>query len=147
MNPIELIYSWQALLVATAAFGVTQLMKTVLDIYWGKSLKKRASIIPAEASSRIVGKAQRKSSMMVNRVVLPVMPVILGAVFAMVVPARPEVLLDFVDARVDVAWHATMIYAAWGAACGQFSTFTFDKVKDVLGGLVKRPESSEGGEG
>ena len=114
-NPLELLYSWQALLCAAACVGVTKLVKTILNI--------------------TMGEEKRKSNKWVSKVALPVTPIVVGAVYSMAVPLRPEVLSEYVSAQVSGAW-VWLGYAGWGAACGQFSNFGYDRLREFLKGKV-----------
>lgn len=109
MNPLDLIYCWQALLVAVACVGVTQLIKTVIDA--------------------TMGKERRRNSVVLTRFVLPMAPIVIGVIVAVLVPVRPEVLIDYVQARVTNTWGELSTYALWGGACGQFADYIFTKVK------------------
>lgn len=112
MGPLELMYGWQAVLCAVACVGVTKLVKTVIDLSMGEE--------------------KRKGSKWINKVVLPVTPVMIGLVYAMLVPLRPEALIEYVGVNVEGRILQTVAYGAWGAACGQFSTMIHGKLKDFL---------------
>lgn len=145
MNPIEILYSWQAVLVAVAATGITQLVKTVIDIWWGSRAIKKGSIPPPPPAKgegpyrtaspppkpRAVGVDLRKRSVIVNRLILPMTPIVVGALFAILVPARPDVINTYVETH-EVGWTKYLIFAAWGAACGQFADYLWSKVKSTF---------------
>lgn len=111
MNPLEMMYSWQALLCAAACVSLTKLVKTVLDLSMGKE--------------------KRKANRWVTKLVLPMTPVIVGLVYAIVVPLRPEILLSYAETHLSGVW-LYLGYAGWGAACGQFSTMLHGKAMDLL---------------
>lgn len=111
LGPLSLMYSWQALLCATAAFSVTRLVKAVMDV--------------------TIGREKRKTSPWISQVALPLVPVLIGALYAVVVPLRPQVLIDYSSANLSGFW-SYVGYAGWGAACGQFSTMLHQKLKDFL---------------
>lgn len=150
MNPIEILYSWQALLVAIMASGLTQLIKTVYDIAKGRQILKKQSTpppapAPAEESvvgyrepvkPRIIGKETRKSNIWLNRVVLPSIPIVIGALIGAFIPLRPEVLIEYVQAHVDGWFTQSFVYSIWGAACGQFADYTFSKAKSLMKAAV-----------
>lgn len=117
MGPIEIIYCWQALLCAAAAWGVTQLAKTALDTVYEKK----------HGTSNA-----RRRSLIVTRVVLPVIPVMAGLAYGVLVPLRPTVLDEYVAEHVSGSTMALVAYGAWGAACGQFSTFLYDRLKKLI---------------
>lgn len=129
MNPLELLYSWQALLIAVAATGITQLVKTVIDIAWGH---KDAEPTPTTKDAKRVGEARRKRSVIVNRLVLPMTPIWTGALMAVLIPIRPEAITEYVEAQHIEGWARLLVFAAWGAACGQFADYGFNKIKATL---------------
>lgn len=144
MGPLELMYSWQALLCAAAAFGATQIVKRIIDVIYEKKLveSERKKIrekakeqgvyrSPPKGKEPTDGELKRRVNPVVNRIVMPVVPVVVGAAYAMLVPLRPEVLIEYADEHLSGAW-LYMGYAGWGAACGQFCTMLFDKLKDML---------------
>lgn len=111
MGPLELMYGWQALLCACACVGVTQLVKTILNL--------------------TMGVEKRKANKWISQLVLPILPVLVGAGYALLVPLRPEALLEFTALHAQDGL-AYVGFAGWGAACGQFSTMLHQKLKDFL---------------
>ncbi len=111
MGPLEMMYGWQALLCATACVGVTKLVKTILDL--------------------TMGAEKRKANKWLNKVVMPLTPILVGAIYAALVPLRPEILHGYVEEHVTGAW-TYLAYAGWGAACGQFATMLHQKLMDFL---------------
>jgi hypothetical protein len=139
MGPIEILYCWQALLIAVAATGITQLVKTILDVTWGA---RHPTSTPSMSDAKKLGEELRKRSIIVNRFILPMTPILVGALLAIVIPAQPDVLIQYVrDNGHENSWKVYMIYALWGGACGQFSSYGFDRVKTALGVGAKPPES------
>lgn len=139
MGPLELLYSWQALLIAVAATGVTQLVKTILDVVWGHI---DAQPTPTMKAKQATGAELRRRSIILNRFVMPMTPILTGAVMAMVVPARPDALLEYITTHHIAGTGAMLIYASWGAACGQFADYGFSKVKSALGDIKTKREST-----
>lgn len=125
LGPLSLMYSWQALICATACVGVTQLAKTLIDILYRKKVKD-------QAGDKEHAREMRKDNAWLTRVVLPLIPILVGAVYAMVVPLRPEVLVEYTAEHVDGAGMQALAFAAWGGACGQFATMLHQKLKDFL---------------
>lgn len=119
---LNLFYSWQAILVTVACVGVTQLVKTIIDVV----IARRRSTNRKSAASL------RHQSMVLNRIILPLLPILVGFVVGMLVPFRPEVLTTYVEAKITDFWTAQLSYGFWGAACGQFSGFVYDKVRELL---------------
>lgn len=149
MNPIEILYSWQALLVAITASGLTQLIKTIYDISKGRQVLKKTSTPPpaptekpvgyrdsAKPKPAAIGKEVRQSNVWLNRVVLPVIPIVIGALIGGFVPLRPEVLIEYVEGHVDGWYTQAFVYSIWGAACGQFADYTFSKAKSLLKAVI-----------
>ena len=131
MNPLDLLYSWQAVLVAIAATGVTQLIKTAVDVVWGH---KDATPTPTVQDAKRVGEQRRKRSLIINRLVLPMAPIWTGALMAALIPVRPEAIVEDVTAQHIEGFSRTLVFSAWGAACGQFADYGFSKVKAALQG-------------
>lgn len=128
-NPLDLLYSWQGIMVAIAATGVTQLLKTVLDIVWGQVDPKST---PTVKDAARWGATMRRRSLIVNRLVLPMFPILVGFIMALIIPIHPDVLIQYVDTNHIEGFGRHMVFGAWGAACGQFASYTFDKVKDAF---------------
>lgn len=118
LGPLSLMYSWQALICATACVGITRLFKTILNL--------------------TMGLEKRKANKWISQLLLPMFPVLVGGLYAALIPLRPEVLVEYAEANLDGAW-AYVGYAGWGAACGQFATMLHGKLKDFLAG--QKPES------
>lgn len=125
LGPLSLMYSWQALLCATACVGITQLVKTVIDIVYAKKVKDKAG-------DKLNAKELRKDNVWLTRLVLPLIPILVGALYAMAVPLRPEVLVEYAQAHIEGRLPEVLAFAAWGAACGQFATMTHEKLKRFL---------------
>lgn len=149
MGPLEMLYGWQALLCAAACVGITQLVKAIIDtVYerkWAKmdeaAKKKATDDAGPSKKAKKGGTLARKQSIVVTRFVLPMTPILIGFIYANVVPFRPETLVEYVSEHVDGwAWEA-MGWGAWGAACGQFSTFLYDRLKKTLESVAKRAAS------
>lgn len=143
MNPIEILYSWQALLVAITASGLTQLIKTIYDISKGRQVLKKTSTPPPAPTEKpdpvkpaAIGKEVRQSNVWLNRIVLPTIPIVIGALIGAFIPLRPEVLIEYVEGHVDGWYTQAFVYSIWGAACGQFADYTFSKAKSLLKAII-----------
>lgn len=112
LGPLSMMYSWQSLLCATAAVSMTTLLKRILDASMGDK--------------------KRKSNKWITQVLLPSIPVLIGALYAMLIPLRPEALMAYADLHLDSWYWELLGYGGWGAACGQFSSFLHGKTKDFL---------------
>lgn len=109
MNPLDILYSWPALLCVSACIGVTQAAKRALDVR--------------------LGEEARKASRPLSVFVLPTLPVAVGALYAVAVPLHPDALVAYLAEHGLDGWEETLSLAAWGAACGQFSTFLYERVE------------------
>lgn len=127
LGPLSLMYSWQALICATACVGITQMIKTIIDIMYLPKVEDQPG-----GPHRSAAKEKRKENLWVTRVTLPVIPVLVGAVWAAVVPLRPDVLVEYVKAEELQGLWMVLAYGGWGGACGQFSTMLHSKLKDLL---------------
>lgn len=128
MGPIDILYCWEALLCAATCTGMTQLVKTIIDVATGNAAE---AATPTVKDMVKVGKALRQRNIIVNRFVLPMTPIAVGALYALLVPARPAAILEYV-AEHNIGWTAYLVYAAWGASCGQFADYIWTKVKDLV---------------
>ncbi len=111
LGPLEMMFSWQALLCASACVGLTKVPTTIVDVAMGKD--------------------KRKSNKWLSKVVFPMLPVVFGIVYASAVPLRPEVLIEYVNEHTTGFWQY-IAYAGWGGACGQFSTTLYDKLLEFF---------------
>jgi len=105
-------------------------VKAIIDIVWGMS---HETPTPTLADAMKLGSALRRDTLIINRLVLPATPVLVGFLFAAFVPLRPDNLTHYVESHNIVSWQAFCIYGCWGGACGQFADYFVSKVKDFLG--------------
>lgn len=76
-----------------------------------------------------VGKERRKLNPWLTRVLLPLVPLALGALYGAFVPFRPAALLNYA-AEHDVSIYA--IGTAYGVVVGQFSDYVYTKIKSSM---------------
>jgi hypothetical protein len=119
-NPLELAYAWQALLLAGIVMGLTQFIKTVIDVRMGKE--------------------RRKKTPWISQVLLPALNPTLGFLGAMLIPARPEILITYVAAHCPELWQELLVFGSWGAMVGQFGDYIFSKAKDAFQGFKNKDE-------
>lgn len=112
MNPIDILYSWQAILCAVACVGITEAIKTAIDVRIGSAARKRSAIL--------------------SRLVLPMLPIWVGALYAVAIPMHPEALGAYLEAQGVEGWARLVSLGAWGAACGQFSTWIYDRAERLI---------------
>jgi hypothetical protein len=110
MKGLEIFLSWQTAVLVVAVFGITQLVKTILD----------ASI----------GHMRRKDNIWLSRVLMPSVPVVIGGLFGAFVPLYPEILVEYVNQHIEAS--PLVVHAAWGAVCGSQTDYLYSKVKDFL---------------
>lgn len=113
MEVLELFYSWQAVIVAVACIGITKLVTTVLEM---------AKILSHKGDGPV----------WTRRLLLPLLPICIGFLVAAFVPLRPEFLVHYITTHVEGWWNTTLSYGAWGAACGQFAGYSYDRLKALL---------------
>lgn len=118
MNPLDILYSWQALICASACVGVTQLAKRTLDVR--------------------IGEEARKASRLLTVLVLPTMPIAVGALYAVAVPMHPDALGAYLEAQGIDGGARALSLASWGAACGQFAVYVYERIERTLSTGVGR---------
>lgn len=112
-RPLEILFCWQALLVAITVAGVLRFVKAVLDATKGADW--------------------RKDRKWIELFLFPLSAIFLGAGVAVVLPLHPDVLQEYLDKVPEPQqWAIPAVYALWGGACGQFSSYTYDRVVAVL---------------
>lgn len=113
-DPLELMYSWQALLLALSISGTMQFIKTLLDIQ--------------------MGKPKREAHVWLNRIWLPALTILLGACYANFIPLRPSILTEYIKLQDETwtEWNTAVMYAVWGGSVGQFADYAYTKFKKIL---------------
>lgn len=112
-RPLEILYCWQALMVAATAAGSVRAFTAMLDAYKGPEWRKKREWI--------------------GLVMLPTMAVFIGAFVAVFIPIRPDVLDTYLEKLPEDQWLArSAVHALWGGACGQFSSYVYDRLVDIL---------------
>ncbi len=138
MNPIEVLYSWQSVVLAVAVAGLVQAIKTTLDTALGAAPPGRKPETTDRRAARATGREIRKQSALLTRIILPLLPIIIGAVLAMIVPLRPDILTEYAKTHGENVG----IYGLWGAAMGQFADYIYQQAKRNI-----RPGSGSSGSG
>jgi hypothetical protein len=150
-NPVEIMYSWQALVIAGIASGLTQFVKTAIDLALGnKKTEARRPSLPRMAGNRVPallppptikgaiqeGKQHRSHIKWLDGFLLPALPPLFGFIVAAVLPVYPEALQVYIDLMtekqvlaVGMAWTIT---GPWGAACGQLADYVVSKAKRTM---------------
>jgi hypothetical protein len=139
MGPIEIIFCWQAVLCALVASVVAQAAKTLIDIRAEAAVRRlpvavqdrlRRSVQPGRPMR--LGKLRRKQSRLMTQVVVPGLAIVAGMAFAVLVPFVPEQLSGWFDSHEMAWWQELSGRAAWGAVCGQFANYAYDRVRNLV---------------
>lgn len=123
MNPLDVIFSWQALFVALLASLGTEAFKRSLD-YW--IADHRETVRGALRQG-----ADLRRQTLSSQFALPLVPVLLGLSLGLALPWRPEVLVVYYRAH-DTLLGELAIYGAWGAACGALGDYLHERVRGPL---------------
>lgn len=121
-GPVKVFYCWQSILLALLVYGGTQMTKRVLD-------------------AAFKGEENRKKNRWATEVLLPGLPLILGAGAGAVLPLHPEMLAQYIVASTPK--HPWLIYAAWGAAVGQFADYLYQRINRAMEAFAKAPVKAE----
>ena len=130
-NPLDALYSWQTALLAIVIVGLTQSFKAGLDsvlVFRGRN---------SDVSK--TGKELRAEIRTVNSILLPLFPIVLGALIGSLVPVRPDQLVSYVKLHAE---GSITPYALWGAAVGQFSDYLYTRVKNLFPKTAITPPTS-----
>lgn len=119
MNPLDIIYAWQSALLAVVIVGLTQGAKAGIEVY----------LLIKNKGTTKTGKELRGEVAILDRAILPLVPLVSGAFMGAFVPMRPEVLVQYVT---EHGHGSRLAYAMWGAAIGQFSDYLYQRFKRML---------------
>lgn len=118
IGAIEVLFTWQALMLAVIVTGCTYGVKALLDVVAG-------------------GTEKRKKNVFLTRLLLPAVPVVLGALGGAFIPIQPQVLIDYATERGVDLW---AVGAPWGFVIGIFSDYLYSK---IFKRIVKLPAPGE----
>jgi len=119
LGPLEVLYCWQSCLLAVGVASSTHGVKALLDVLVG-------------------GKAARKKRIVINRLVLPATPIVLGAVGAVVVPLHPEALIAYASLHGLVGVKLMLVNAGYGAAVGQFADYMWHRISGIQADVTQK---------
>lgn len=119
LGPLAVLYSWQSLLLAFGVAAITNVLKNAIDLKLG-------------------GRAVRQRKLFAHRVVMPLMPIVLGALGGALVPMHPEALTDYLTAHNVVGFRFYISLAAYGGAVGQFSDYVWHRYSGIRDDLTKK---------
>ena len=131
MNPLDILYAWQSALLAVVIVGLTQAVKAGIEAY----------LVLKNAGTPKTGKELRGEVAVIDRAVLPLVPLVSGAIMGAFVPMRPEVLVQYVT---EHGGGSRLAYAMWGAAIGQFSDYLYQRFKRMLPAQPPAPPVATG---
>lgn len=107
LGPLEVFYSWQALLMSVIVYSATRSIKS---------------------SMYLLAKEDERRKLWVKHVALPVLPLLIGSLVAISIPMRP----DLIEKYAQVSGSPLAIYAAFGACVGQFADYIHQRIESVL---------------
>jgi len=105
LGPLQILYSWQSVLLAVVITSITHGVKASIDVYMG-------------------GTDLRKQKRWMRKLVLPAIPLSVGAVLGMLVPLKPDVLMEYVATHHVSPY---LIGATYGIAIGQFADYLYTR--------------------
>lgn len=111
LGPLELIVSWQAVALAIAIAAITSVLKRLVDYVAG-------------------GPEKRKANYGLTRVLLPAIPLLVGALLAEFVPLLPDQLVAYIAALPPEKNHA--VRAVYGVVLGAFADYLWSRYSSLL---------------
>lgn len=111
LGPVEVFISLPAIVAAIVVAVSTTGVKAVIDTASG-------------------GTDKRKLNPWLSKVVLPAVPLALGALYGAFVPFRPEYLVEYVAAHPDAPM--VIVGAAYGVVVGQFSDYIYTRITKTM---------------
>jgi hypothetical protein len=125
LGPINILICWQSILLALCVATATHGVKTVIDL-------------------RIEGgKIARQEMLVVNRLVLPATPIILGSLAAMFIPILPDALTQYITEHHIEHGKRLITLAAYGSCVGQFADYVWHRFSGIKDDLQKRQAANE----
>ena len=92
---------------------------------WPALAQSESATDPLESMNRAVFEFNE----VLDRAVLPLVPLLSGSLIAAFIPIRPEALVQYVTQH---SGGSRLAYAMWGAAIGQFSDYLYQRFKKML---------------
>ena len=109
LSVMEILYCWQSIVLSAGVHVATRSMKNVLLLLAGANEVRQA---------------------WAKHVALPVVPLFLGMLAAVVFPLHPAQLIKYVEQdHVKSPW---LVYAAYGGAIGTFADYIHHRISGVL---------------
>jgi hypothetical protein len=124
LGPLAVLYCWQSMLLAFGVAAITNVLKNALDL-------------------RLGGREARTRKLFAHRVIMPLMPIVLGAGGAALIPIHPEALTDYLTAHNVVGVRFYLSLAAYGGAVGQFSDYVWHRYSGIRDDVKKKKEVTD----
>lgn len=140
MEPLAIFLGWQALLVALVASAFTELTKRVINILLAVKDDNDGRITMLER----IGDEIRRETVFINTILLPALPLVYGAFAAGALP-HPEEMIVYMKTHAMPLWKTHAAYAVWGAMCGQFSGWLFDRLRTTISAVIAKKTGTEEG--
>ena len=106
---MEILYCWQSLVLSAGVHLGTRSLKNAILLLAGKDDVKQA---------------------WARHVVIPIVPLTLGTIAAVVFPLHPDMLVKYI--AQDGTAHPWLVYAAYGGAVGTFADYLHQRVNGAL---------------
>jgi hypothetical protein len=109
LSVMEILYCWQSVILAAGVSVITKSIKNVFIIAAGDDEVKQA---------------------WARHVALPIVPLVLGSISAVVFPLHPTALSRYIEQdHVQTPW---LVYFCYGGAVGTFADYMYQRVNGVL---------------
>lgn len=112
MRQFGIFLGWEAVIVVIVVVNLTGAAKGAID--W------------------LVGGEAARDARPWLRWVLKVLPPIVGALVAAVVPVRPAVIIEYAKDQDLSIWGMRAVYGGWGLVLGTFATTAYSRAKAFL---------------
>lgn len=112
---LQVLWCWQAIALACLVSSLTGIVKKGIDYGTGE-------------------KDWHKKRFWVKAVVLPLVPLVLGAVLAVVLPLRSTYLYEYIDLlqAKHVRVRTWVVYGSWGATIGVLADYIYQRFVKLL---------------
>jgi hypothetical protein len=140
MEQLTIFLGWQALLVALVASAFTELTKRVINILLAVKDDSDGRLTMLER----IGDEIRRETVFINTILMPALPLLFGALGAWALP-HPEEMIEYMKAHALPSWKMHAAYAVWGAICGLFSGWLFDRLRTTIMAVAAKKAGNEEG--
>ena len=119
LGPLNVLICWQSILLAIVTALISHAIKTVIDI----SIGYKAGT--TDESKAKTGRAIRKDNPYLTRLVIPAIPLIVGAILSIIIPMKPDFLVKYTTG----VKHSWSIIICYGAMCGVMADYFYQHFK------------------